>query len=310
MEEVCSASLVQSLDWQAGEVEANGIRIAYEECGSPGDDAVILITGLSWQLIHWPDSYCADLVKRGLRVIKIDNRDSGLSSSVKGKIRINFVNSAMMRQFGMRPPADYDLKDMSNDLIGFMDAMSLTKTHLVGFSLGGVVAQLTAARAPERILSLTSLMSTTNDPWLPKTDSAVLLHLMKPTQGKSAEKVIERTVELHKMLMSPGFPTPEQELRELIKTAFERAYNPGGIMRQMHAMVVSGSIESQLRKVRAPTQVVHGDSDKIVPLACGKRIAERIREAKLTVIEGLGHDFPEALMPQFAELTFANIARV
>ncbi len=304
-----SSSSRGPLDWRAGEAHSNGLTLAYEECGNPEGEPIILLTGLSWQLIHWPESYCAGLAEQGLRVIRLDHRDAGLSSSIKGKMRINFVNSSMMRKFGVTPPADYTIKDMSDDLIGFIDALNLEKVHLVGFSLGGVVAQLTAARVADKISSLTLLMTTTNDPWLPAADADVLQHLMTSPPDKTDQAIIERTLELHLKLASPGYPTPAHELRDLVERAHQRAYKPGGIMRQMHAMVVSGSIESQLRKVTAATQVVHGDSDRMVPLVCGKRVAERIRGAELEIIEGLGHDFPEALMPDFVKLTLAAVNR-
>lgn len=296
--------------WRQGVADAGEIRIAYEEAGPATGDVVLLITGLSWQLIHWPEAFCKMLVDKGLRVVRLDNRDAGLSSGVKGRVRISLAKSTLKRKVGLPVDADYTLYDMADDVLAFMDSMGIAHAHLVGLSMGGMISQLIAGRNQERVLSLTSLMSSTNHPWLPRATAAVSRHILRGPGSKDSERIIAHTVELQQMTGSPGYVIPDAMQRDLATRAYERAYRPGGIIRQTHAIIATGSLEGLLGGVRAPTQIIHGDADTMLPLKCGKRSAHCIADAKLTVIPGMGHDLPPQLLSELAGLVLHNIYRV
>lgn len=305
-----STQALTQIDWQRGEAEANGITLQYEIAGPAQGEPLLLVMGLSAQLIHWPDAFCAQLAARGFRVIRFDNRDIGLSGSGNRGIRFNLQRDMLRSKLGLKPEANYTLHDMARDTIGLLDALGIRRGHLAGASMGGMISQIVAATFPERVLSLTSIMSSTNSPKLPMPRPDVLLKLAPPFGVKhDRASVIARTVALFEAIGSPGYPTSRAEREKTAADAFDRAYRPAGIARQTHAILATGSFEDLLGNVRAPTQVVHGLDDPLVRPAGGKRSAQLIPGARLALVEGMGHDFPEGLFPRWVELINDNAGR-
>lgn len=299
-----------TLDWQRGDAIANGIKIHYEIAGPENGEPLLLVMGLSAQLIHWPDAFCEQLLAKGFRVIRFDNRDSGLSGSGNAKVRFHLQKDMLRAKFGVKLQANYTLHDLAKDTVGLMDALGIAKAHLVGASMGGMISQIVAGRYPGRVLSLTSIMSNTNSPKLPLPKLSVLLQLAPPFGVKhDRASVIARTVKLFNMIGSPGYPTSLAERERIAALAFDRAYRPSGIARQTHGILATGSFEELLPHIVAPTQVIHGLDDPLVPVAGGQRSAGLIRGAKLELIKGMGHDFPDGLAPRWAALIAENAAR-
>ncbi len=299
-----------TLTWEHGEADVGELKIAYEIAGPQGGEPVLLAMGLACQLIHWPEPLCEMFVQQGFRVIRFDNRDIGLSGSGNNRVRFNLQKDMLRAKFGARLDANYTLYDMAKDTIGLLDALNIRKAHMVGASMGGMIAQIVAGIYPERVLSLTSIMSSTNNPKLPLPKLAVLVKLAPPFGVKhDRAAVIARTAAMFETIGSPGFPTPPAERQRMAASAFDRAYRPAGILRQTHGILATGSFEQVLGGVRAPTQIIHGLDDPLVRVAGGKRSAQLIKGAKLEVIAGMGHDFPTGLFARWVELIAANAAR-
>lgn len=296
--------------WQSGDALCNGVKLHWEAMGPPDGEPMLLVMGLGCQLIQWPDVLCEDLAQRGFRVVRFDNRDAGLSETVDRKIRFNLRRDYVRVRLGLRPgAANYLLHDMAADTVGLMDALGIRRAHLVGVSMGGMISQLTAGTFPDRVKSLCSIMSGTNHPWVRQTRIDLLLRLASPPANHERETIVARQSETFRLIGSPAYPTPEAERRAFAGRAFDRAFRPGGTLRQMHAIVATGSFEPLLKNVTAPTQIIHGTDDPLMRAICGRRSAAMIRGAKLELIEGMGHDCPKALMPRWAELIDTNAKR-
>ena len=297
-------------DWQRGDAQANGLKLHWEALGPERGEPLLLVMGLGCQLIQWPESLCRDLAARGFRVIRFDNRDAGLSDQVDRGIRFNLRRDFLRVRLGLRPgPANYLLHDMAADTVGLMDAFGWERAHLVGVSMGGMISQIAAGTFPDRVRSLTSIMSSTNHPWMRQTRMDLLLRMTTSPPNLLRDTIVARQTQTFGLIGSPGYPTPEIERRDFTGRAFDRSFRPGGTLRQMHAIVATGSFEPLLRHVTAPTQIIHGLADPLVRPACGRRSAALIRDARLELIAGMGHDCPSALMPRWAELIAANAAR-
>jgi pimeloyl-ACP methyl ester carboxylesterase len=298
------------LEWRSGFADANGIRLAWEEAGPPAGEPLLLIIGLGAQLIHWPDALCATLAQRGFRVIRFDNRDAGLSQDGYRGVRFDLRKDLLRSRLGYHPEANYTLHDMADDAIGLLDALDIRRAHLVGASMGGMIAQIAAARYPDRVLSLTPIMSSTNHPNLPPPRVDVIWHMFgrRPRQP-DRETMVRRSVRFFQRVGSPAFPMPAAQMRVLAERAYDRAFRPEGLIRQTHAVVVTGSFEDLLTGIKAPTQVIHGRSDPLLRPACGRRIAKRVRGARIELIEGMGHDAPPQLAPRWAEAVSVNAGR-
>lgn len=298
------------LTWLHGTADTGAVKIAYEITGPQHGEPLLLVMGLSAQLIHWPEPFCEMLVEKGFRVIRFDNRDIGLSGSGNGRVRFHLQKDMLRAKFGAKLEANYTLHDMARDVVGLLDVLDIHRAHLVGASMGGMISQIVAATYPERVLSLTSIMSSTNSPKLPMPKLSVLFRLAPPFGVKhDRASVIARTVALFDRIGSPGFPTPRTEREAMAAAAFDRAYRPAGMLRQTHGILATGSFEHLLGNVRAPTQVIHGLDDPLVHVEGGKRSAKLIPGARLELIKGMGHDFPAGLFPRWVELVSENAAR-
>ena len=296
--------------WQSGDALCNGVKLHWEATGPQDGEPMLLVMGLGCQLIQWPDVLCDDLAKRGYRVIRFDNRDAGLSETVDRKIRFNLRRDYVRVRLGLRPgAANYLLHDMAADIVGLMDALGIRRAHLVGVSMGGMISQLVAGTFPDRVASLCSIMSGTNHPWVRQTRMDLLLRLASPPANHQRDIIVARQSETFRLIGSPGYPTSEPDRRAFAGRAFDRAFRPGGTLRQMHAIVATGSFELLLKNVSAPTQIIHGSDDPLMRPICGRRSAAMIPGAKLELIQGMGHDCPKQLMPRWAELIAANAER-
>ncbi len=278
------------------------LHIEYESLGDPTHPAIVLIMGLGMQLMAWPDSFCQALVARGYRVIRFDNRDCGLSGRAPGKKRANLLLAMAASALGLPVRTPYTLEDMAGDAVGLMDRLGIERAHIVGASMGGMIAQVLAAKYSQRVLSLTSIMSSSGNRRVSKPSKpARKVLLSRPADPKNPDSVIEHLVEMFGVIGSPGYPSTREELRSRIGHSVRRAYEPAGTARQLLAIIASGDRRKLLRTIAAPALVIHGADDPLVPLAAGRDTAQNIPGATLQVIEGMGHDFPEALMPRLAQ---------
>ena len=292
------------------QVKANGIEIEYESFGPADRDAVLLIMGFSAQLTMWPTELCEELVSRGYRVIRFDNRDVGLSAKLeaKGIPDMEKLFGALMT--GAAVEAPYSLDDMAADAAGLLDALKIERAHIVGASMGGMIAQLVAANHPEKTLSLTSIMSNTGNPDLPQGSPEAMGALLAPAPAPDdIEAIIARGINTWKVIGSPGYPTDDQQLRQWVMRDAKRSYYPQGVTRQFAAIVANGDRRPKLKTFKAPTVVLHGADDPLVPVAGGKDTADNIPGAELRVIPGMGHDFPLGLVPVFADAIEAAARR-
>ena len=281
---------------------ANGIEIEYESFGSERDETVLLIMGLGAQLTQWPTELCDELVARGYRVIRFDNRDAGLSSRIE-RDRALVWSDALFSMFRGKPSfAPYSLADMAADAAGLLEALGIGKAHIVGASMGGMIAQHVAADFPERTLSLTSIMSSSGNPLLPPGKPRVYSLFLSPApQPNDRSAIIARGVKTYETLGSPGFPTDAETLREWVERDAARAYYPAGVVRQMAAVMTDGDRRAKLRTISCPATVLHGSDDPLVPVAAGLDTAANIEGAEMRILEGMGHDMPLALVPAIAD---------
>ncbi|MYN25146.1 alpha/beta fold hydrolase [Duganella levis] len=283
--------------------QVNGITIAYETSGSPLDPPVLLIMGLGMQLIAWPQDLVDGLVEQGYYVIRFDNRDIGLSTKFHQHKKPNLVWAYLKSLFGLKQTSGYTLHDMADDVAGLLDALGIAQAHVVGVSMGGMIAQIFASRFAGRALSLTSIMSTSGRRGLPGPSASARNALMRPLpHGATRKEVVDRSVETFRLIGSPSFPIPERTMRASIGRALDRSVSPDGMARQLLAIVASGDRTPLLRKIRCPALVIHGAADPLVPVACGIDTARAIPGARLEVIEGMGHDLPPQLIERLLAL--------
>ncbi|MEV0144534.1 MULTISPECIES: alpha/beta hydrolase [unclassified Nonomuraea] len=264
--------------------KANGIEIAYESFGTAGARPLLLVMGLGAQLIHWDDDLCRLLAEQGHHVVRFDNRDAGLSTH---------LHDLGQPVFG--GPAPYLLDDMADDAAGLMDALGWSAAHVVGASMGGMIAQTLAIRHPGRVLTLTSIMSTPGSRVAPPTPAASAVLLATPPAGR--EEVIARAQDAWAVIGSPGFEPDRARIADVAARAFDRCFDPPGTARQLAAIMASGDRTERLRRLDVPALVVHGEADQLVPLEGGRATAEAIPGARLLTFPGMGHDLPRPLWP-------------
>jgi pimeloyl-ACP methyl ester carboxylesterase len=270
--------------------EVNGISLAYETFGEPGRPPLLLVMGLGAQMIGWSDDFC-NALSSGRYVVRFDNRDVGESQWLEGEPDLAACAA------GDNSSAPYTLEDMADDAVGLLDVLGLESAHVVGASMGGMVAQTIAIRHPARVRSLTSMMSTTGEPGIANPTEAAIAVLMSPP-ATSREEAVERAVEGSRVIGSPGIPRNEHDIRERAGRAWDRGVNPGGFARQLAAIYASGDRTGALHSLDLPTLVVHGADDPLVPPSGGRATAAAIPGADLWIVPGMGHDLPRALWPE------------
>jgi pimeloyl-ACP methyl ester carboxylesterase len=288
--------------------QANGIEIEYEDYGAKDAPPVLLIMGLGAQLTLWPMPMVEELVARGYRAIRYDNRDVGLSTKFDGAEAPAMTAIVAALMTGAKPDVPYLLADMAADAVGLLDALGIDKAHVMGASMGGMIAQMVAATYPDRVLSLTSIMSTTGNPMLPPASPEAMAVLTQRPTGTDEEAIVAHGVRAEKVIGSPGYPADEAVLTERVRAGFRRMHYPPGFARQMAAIVGSGDRRAALSKITAPTMVIHGADDPLVPLAGGRDTAETIPGAKIVEIPGMGHNLPEPLIGQVLD-AFEQVAK-
>ena len=275
---------------------ANGIEIAYDTLGDPAADPLLLINGLGGQLITWHEGFCAELAARGYRIIRFDNRDVGLSTKFDQAGVPDLSPLTADQERGKEVEAPYTLRDMADDAIGLLDALNVLSAHVVGTSMGGRIAHLTAIHYPHRIRTLTSLMASMGEPGFPPPKPEVLSVLMEPAPT-NRQVYIESSLVSARALGGRGFPLDEAFIREAAGKAFDRGSNPDGITRQLAALMAAASNKSELKSLRVPSLIIHGSDDPLIPVECAIDIANTIPGAQLLIIEGMGHslmDIPGA----------------
>ena len=283
-------------------LKANGIDIFYDEFGAPDAPVILLIMGLATQMIAWPESLCEALAARGFRVIRFDNRDIGLSTKMENAPLKSLPWAILKWRIGLKVRSAYSLEDMAADAIGLLDALKIDKAHIVGASMGGMIAQIIAAKHPERCLSLTSIMSTSGARNLPHPTKAVQAAMTaRRPPANDAEAVIQFGMHMLRTIGSPGYPTPEPELRAFVIRALKRSAYPPGFVRQLMAVMANGSRVNLLKTIRVPTLVLHGEADPLVPVEGGRDTARYISGAKLVTYPGWGHDLPTELVPRLVD---------
>ena len=269
--------------------EANGIVLCYQEFGDPDDETILLVMGLGMQMLAWDEEFCELLAGRGFHVVRYDNRDTGLSTKFSGRVN---VTAGML---GMTGSAVYDVDDMAADAIGLLDHLDVECAHLVGASMGGMISQQAAAHHPHRVTSLTSIMSTTGKrkpSTMPRFDALRIL-LSRPASTR--EDYVNSVDGLLRVIGSPAYPPDPERLRRQAERAWDRCYYPSGIARQLMGIMASGDRTRDVRRIQAPTLVIHGLADRLVPPRGGRDTAATIPGARLELIEGMGHDLPPAL---------------
>lgn len=273
------------------QVDANGIKLEYESFGSAAAPALILISGLGTQLTRWPLVLCDKLVGLGLRVIRFDNRDIGLSTWFDAEPIPLLASIVTARMMGMQPKVPYTLRDMAADTIGLLDGLGIARAHIAGSSMGGMIAQVVAADYPERVLSLTSIMSTTGNPALPPpTPAASAVLMSRAPHPDDLDAYVRHGLNALRVLNGTATQFDEAAAKERLVSDVRRSYHPAGFGRQIAAVTASGDRRESVRRIRAPTVVVHGTHDPLIPLAAGRDTANNIAGAELRVIEGMGHD--------------------
>ena len=294
---------------RSGTATSGDIEIYYEDMGDPNDPAVLLIMGLGAQLLLWRDGFCEKLVDQGLRVIRFDNRDVGLSTKVEGR-HTGPLLPRMARSFlGMPSPAVYTLEDLADDAAALLDHLGIDRAHVVGGSMGGMIAQIFAATHAHRTRSLGVIFSSNNQPLLPPPAPKQLKALLRRPENAGRDAVIANSMRVARIIGSPGYPAPEERLRAEVTEAYERAYYPAGIARHFAAVLGSGSLLGYDRRITAPTVVIHGKADRLMRPFGGRAVARAITGARLALFDGMGHDLPEQLWDDIVgelKVTFAE----
>ena len=284
-------------------VPANGIEIAYETFGAAGDPPVVMVMGLGTQMIAWPDELCEDLVERGFFVVRFDNRDVGASTHLDG-VRAPHVAEVLSRR---RRPA-YTIEDMADDALGLIDALELGPVHLVGASMGGFIAQTAAVRQPDRLRSLTLIMTSTGSRRVGQADPRLFSRLLKGRVAGSREEAMDAVVETFRIIGSKGFAFDEARLRDVGSRSYERSHDPAGYFRQLAAVVGQPNRTVALARLELPTLIMHGLQDPLVAPSGGLALARAIRGSRFVGFSGMGHDLPRELWPEFAD-HIAAVAR-
>jgi pimeloyl-ACP methyl ester carboxylesterase len=292
------------------QIDANGIKLEYEVSGDPAAPPVLLIMGLGAQLTRWPEPFHRALADAGFRVIRFDNRDAGRSTRMAQLGVPSLPAAALRAALGLPVRAPYDLGDLTADVVGLLDALGLRSAHVVGASMGGMIAQMLAANHPGRVRALVSIMSSSGHRGLPGPSLGLRLALVRrPDPRAGRDQIIDRTVALLRRIASPGYPPDPQLLREQVAGDVDRGYYPPGVGRQLLAILASGSRAPVLGRITAPTLIQHGAADPLIPVAAAHDLHRRIRGARLEVFPGMGHDLPRALVPALTTQIIEHLRR-
>jgi pimeloyl-ACP methyl ester carboxylesterase len=291
--------------------KANGIEIEYDCFGKTDAQAVLLISGLGTQMTRWSETFCQMLVEQGLRVIRFDNRDAGLSTHFDGASMPDLAAIADAASRGEPPNVPYTLFDMANDAVRLLDALMIKQAHVVGRSMGGMIAQLVASEHAERVLSLVCMMSSTGNRDLPQASAEVMAAMTSPAPHplKDEQGYLAQCVAFSRVIAGRGYPFDESAQRDQALAELKRAYNPSGFWRHIAAIAAAGDLRPRLANISAPTLVLHGSDDPLVPPEAGKDTAANINGAELLIVDGMGHDFPPSLFGYVAGVIGNNTRR-
>lgn len=278
---------------------ANGVRLEVEDHGPRDGEPLLLVMGLGMQLLGWHEDFVALLVGRGFRTIRFDNRDIGLSQSFDQAGVPNLAVASIRHALGLGVRSPYTLDDMAADCVGVLDALGIRAAHVCGASMGGMIAQRLVARAPERVKSLTLMMTSSGARRLPGPTLKVRSAMIARPASATVEGIVEHYARLYALIGSPSFPPAPDYLRQRFTTSVRRSYRPAGTARQMVAIAADGDRSPLLGAIRTPTQIIHGAADPLVPLAAGRDLHAKIAGARIDVVDGMGHDLPAPLWPRF-----------
>lgn len=292
-------------------VSGNGISIAWESFGSHADDAMLLISGLGTQMTRWSRGFCTLIAAEGFHVIRFDNRDAGLSSHFTSHGTPDFATLSAVVGDGGKPDVPYTLHDMATDAITLLNALNIERAHVVGRSMGGMIAQLVAATYPDRAASLATIMSSTGNPALPAAEPDVMAMLMRSTPDPvhDEEAFVAHALAFARRIGSPTYPVDPTAFRDQVLDDARRAMVPGGVARQIAAIAATGDLRSLLAQVRVPTLAIHGSDDPLVPSAGSEDIARNVRGSELLLVSGMGHDLPPGLYRTIADAIVRNARR-
>lgn len=290
-------------------IQANGLRLAYDEFGDAANPTIMLIMGLGTQMIAWPVPFCEGLADHGFHVVRFDNRDIGLSEKMSEAKKPKFARMLLFQKMRIPYQVPYTLKDMATDAVGLMDGLNIDKAHVVGASMGGMIAQLVAVHFPERVLSLTSIMSTSGNSRYSRPKPEVLKVMAKRVRA-AGKFDLGGAVEFWRLIESPDYRMTDEVIKSKILTSYNRSNHPDGYSRHIAAIIHGGSRVKLLKKITSPTLVIHGKSDVLVPVEGGIDTARHIKGAKLELIDGMGHNLPGPLLPKLIELITAHAKSV
>jgi len=288
--------------------KANNIEIEYDTFGDPSASPLLLVMGLGGQMIRWDEEFIQLLVDRGFYVIRFDNRDVGLSTKFEEAGEPNLIQAFTAVQKGEPVESPYSLEDMADDAVGLLDALNIEKAHICGVSMGGMIVQVITIRHPSRVISLTSIMSTTGDQDLPQPSQEALLTIFKPSPPER-DAYIENSVKSWKILNGSSFPYNEEKTRKLAGRVFDRSFYPVGQDRQMIAILANGNRKSKLSSVNVPTLIIHGTDDPLVLIDGGKDTHDAIQGSELLIIDGMGHTLHPETWTQVTDAIKANAAK-
>lgn len=284
------------MQMRTGAARSGDLGIYYEDMGDPNHPAVLLVMGLGAQLLLWRKEFCEKLVDQGLRVIRYDNRDVGLSTKVTGKHTGAPLVPRMVRSFlGLRSPAVYTLEDVADDAAALLDHLKIDAAHIVGASMGGMIAQVFAARHKVRTKTLAIIFSSNNQPMLPPPGPKQLLAILQKPKDTTRDAIVENAIRVTRITGSPGYPAPEDRIRDEALEGYDRSYYPAGVGRHFAAILGTGSLLGYDRQISVPTVVIHGKADKLMRPFGGRAIARAIKGARLVLFDGMGHDLPREL---------------
>ena len=287
-----------------------GIELFYEDHGDASHDPILLVMGLGAQLVHWPDEFVGKLVDHGHRVIRFDNRDIGLSQKMDGAKAPGIAMQVIRKKIGWPAKVPYTLTDMADDAAGLLEALEIKAAHVVGASMGGMIAQLMAVHHGQRLKSLTSIFSTTGHAKLPTSEKHAIETLTAPLPSMEEEDLIAHGIKVQQAIGSPGFPPDPEYRRNRVAEIVRRSVHPAGLPRQLAAIIDDGDRRERLKRVSVPTLVLHGEDDPLVKVEAGRDTAAHIKGAKLVTIPGWGHDLPLELVDRIADEIVGHVKSV